>query len=82
MMFDNTSFGKMPVAMKIIIGFALVALGVCMILGDIDFSTLKLSVGVLFLVSGIPSILEAAMDMVEKQKQEDAAAAVAKEKTA
>lgn len=77
MMFDPKSFGKMPVAFQAIIGFVLMAYGVVLMVnneiyasGDIRFSFAFLSIGVLYLVAGLPSFLEGVMIMYRQSKDE------------
>jgi len=70
MMFDPKSFGKMPVALQVLIGFVLLAYGVVIMVnaqmnsgGDLRFVFTFLSIGVLYIVAGAPSFIEGIMIM-------------------
>lgn len=67
-MFTTSSFNKMPVAIQAVLGLALTVLGAWSILhaefwadGDVRFQLLFFMAGVLYLVNGVPSLLEGAM---------------------
>jgi hypothetical protein len=79
MMFDSKSFGKMPIAFQVLLGFVLMVYGVMMMtsaqlyaMGDIRFVYIFLSVGVLFIVAGAPSFIEGIMIMYRQQKPDGA----------
>ena len=75
MMFDSKSFGKMPIAMQVLVGFILIAYGIVMMVnnqvyaaGDIRFTLAFLSIGVLYLIAGLPSFIEGVMIMYRQDK--------------
>jgi hypothetical protein len=70
MMFDIKTFGKLPIAFQVMLGFVLSLYGAKMLYdttmyaaGDYRFVVLFLSVGVLYIVAGAPSLIEGIMIM-------------------
>ena len=73
-MMQVNAFGKLPVAVQTVLGLALVGYGVSSITlasawseGNIVTFTMAISIGVLYLVNGIPPMLEGFMTMVYKK---------------
>jgi hypothetical protein len=76
MMFSKDSFDKMPVGLKTIIGFALFAGGAYQILfagdwagGDIRFFYAFVAIGVMYIVNGLPSMIDGVMTMFSDKKE-------------
>ena len=75
MMFDQEAVDKLPVAFKTLIGFVLFAAGAYQIafasmwsMGDICFFYIFIAIGVLFIVNGLPSLLDGIMTMFAEKK--------------
>ena len=76
MMFDQQSVDKLPVAFKTLIGLVLFATGAFQILfasswamGDIRFYYIFVALGVMFIVNGLPSLLDGIMTMFAKKDE-------------
>jgi len=76
MMFDQESIDKLPVAFKTLIGFVLFATGVYQIafagtwsMGDIRFYYIFVALGVMFVVNGVPALLDGVMTMFAKKDE-------------
>ena len=76
MLFDKNTFGKLPVVFQAMLGFVLFAFGAWMVLfsgdwsiGDIRLLSLFLAVGVLYLVTGLPPLIEGVMTMFREDKK-------------
>ncbi len=76
-MFDKGLFGKLPVAFQTVLGLVLFVFGAMMVLfstewagQDTRFFLLFVAVGVLYVATGMPPMLEGAMTMVYKKKEE------------
>ena len=72
MMFDTESFDKLPVAFKTLIGFALFCAGISQIAfasmwsnGDIRFLYVFVALGVMFVVNGLPAMIDGIMTMTK-----------------
>ena len=77
MMFDQEAVDKLPVAFKTLIGFVLFATGAYQIafasvwsMGDIRFYYTFVAIGVMFIVNGLPSLLDGIMTMFADKKVE------------
>jgi len=75
MMFDQEAVDKLPTAFKTLIGLVLFATGAYQILfaadwasGDIRFYYIFVALGVMFIVNGLPSLLDGIMTMFAEKK--------------
>ena len=73
---DKGIVGKLPVGIQTVLALALTAIGVFTILNATAMSTddsrwflVFCLIGVMFLVNGIPSLLEGAMTMIYEKKE-------------
>jgi putative exporter of polyketide antibiotics len=71
----NEMVTKSPIALQTLIGFVLIAFGAIMMIcaqlwasGDLRFVLVFLSLGVLFLINGVPPAVEGVMVMANKDK--------------
>ena len=76
MFFDKGLFGKMPVAVQAVLGLVLFVFGVYLAIfsdylsnGSPQFFILFISVGVIYIATGMPPLLEGVMTMVYQQKE-------------
>jgi hypothetical protein len=76
MFFEKKLFGKIPVALQAILGLILFVFGAYMAIfstawadGDMKMFLLFVSVGILYMVAGMPQMLEGAMTMLYKKKE-------------
>ena len=76
MFFDKNTFGKLPVAFQALLGIVLFAFGAYMILfsdawslGNPQFLILYIAVGVLYITTGLPPMIEGVMTMTRETKK-------------
>jgi uncharacterized membrane protein YjjP (DUF1212 family) len=74
MFFDKNIFGKLPVVFQALLGLVLFAFGALMVLfagdwsnGSIQFFMLFVAVGVIYLTTGMPPMIEGIMTMLYKK---------------
>ena len=72
MFFDKNTFGKLPVVFQAMLGLVLFAFGVLMVLfsgfwsaGSLQFLILFISVGVIYITTGLPPMIEGVMTMTK-----------------
>ena len=75
MFFDKGLFGKMPVAVQALLGMVLFVFGVYLVIfsdylsnGSPQFFILYIAVGVLYITTGMPPLLEGMMTMIYEKK--------------
>jgi uncharacterized membrane protein HdeD (DUF308 family) len=70
-MLTNDSFKKLPVAWQAVMGIALVAVGAVVMLNasTLPVEYVYLFVGALFLLNGVPSLLEGTMTIIYSKKE-------------
>lgn len=75
MFFDKGLFGKMPVAVQAVLGLVLFVFGVYLAIfadylsnGSPQFFILYIAVGVIYIATGMPPLLEGMMTMVYQKK--------------
>ena len=76
MFFDKGLFGKMPVAVQAVLGMALFAFGAFLAIfsdylsnGSPQFFILYVAVGVIYIATGMPPLLEGMMTMLYQTKE-------------
>ena len=76
MFFNKNIFGKLPVAFQALLGIVLFAFGVLMVLfsdfwadGSIQLFMLFVAVGIIYIVTGAPPLIEGMMTMLYDKKE-------------
>jgi len=77
MFIDNKSFGKLPIAVQTLLAFTLTIIGVLTAVNapamsgdDVRWLYTFLLIAVLYLIAGIPSLLEGGMTMFYSKEEE------------